>query len=85
MYTHDVCVFAGRFRPFHAGHLLIVKEALKRAQFAYVIVGSINEPINFRNPFTFAEVREMIRASLTPDEADRLYVLGVVWLLPSFR
>jgi bifunctional NMN adenylyltransferase/nudix hydrolase len=42
-----------------------------------VIVGSINEPINFRNPFTFAEVREMIRASLTPEEADRVFILGI--------
>lgn len=73
----DICVFAGRFRPFHAGHLYVIKAALEAAQYAFVIVGSINEPINFRNPFTFAEVREMIRASLTPAEADRLFILGV--------
>lgn len=77
MATYDVCVFAGRFRPFHAGHLLIVREALKNAQYAFVIVGSINEPINFRNPFTFAEVREMIRTSLSPEDADRVFILGI--------
>lgn len=74
---HDVCVFAGRFRPFHSGHLHIVEEALKNAQYAFIIVGSINEPVNFRNPFTFAEVREMIRISLSPQDADRVFILGM--------
>lgn len=73
----DICVFAGRFRPFHAGHLHVIKAALVEAQYAFVIVGSINEPINFRNPFTFGEVREMIRASLTPEEQDRIFILGI--------
>jgi bifunctional NMN adenylyltransferase/nudix hydrolase len=73
----DICVFAGRFRPFHAGHYHVVKAALDAGEYVFVIVGSINEPINFRNPFTFAEVREMIRASLTPEEADRVFILGI--------
>lgn len=73
----DICVFAGRFRPFHAGHYHVVKAALDAGQYVFVIVGSINEPINFRNPFTFAEVREMIRASLAPEEADRVFILGI--------
>jgi bifunctional NMN adenylyltransferase/nudix hydrolase len=73
----DICVFAGRFRPFHAGHHFVVKAALDAGQYVFVIVGSINEPINFRNPFTFGEVREMIRASLSPEEADRVFILGI--------
>jgi bifunctional NMN adenylyltransferase/nudix hydrolase len=73
----DITVFAGRFRPFHAGHLLVVKQALDASQYLFVIVGSRGEPINFRNPFTFEEVREMIRASLTPMEQDRVFILGM--------
>ena len=61
----DICVFAGRFRPFHGGHLHVIKAALSKAQYLAVLVGSCDEPINFRNPFTFEEVREMIRMSLT--------------------
>lgn len=71
----DICVFAGRFRPFHAGHLHVITEALTKAQYAFVIVGSAGEPVNFRNPFTFEEVREMIRASLAPVDADRVFIL----------
>lgn len=74
---HDICVFAGRMRPFHAGHMTVVREALQKAQYLFIIVGSVGEPINFRNPFTFEEVREMIRASLTPIEQDRVFILGV--------
>lgn len=73
----DICVFAGRLRPFHSGHLRVVKQALEEAQYLFVIVGSVGEPINFRNPFTFEEVREMVRASLTPMEQDRVFILGV--------
>lgn len=74
---HDICVFAGRMRPFHAGHYSVIKQALDASQYVFVVVGSIGEPINFRNPFTFEEVREMIRASLTPLEQDRVFILGV--------
>lgn len=73
----DITVFAGRFRPFHAGHLTVVKQALQSSQYLFMIVGSRGEPINFRNPFTFEEVREMIRASLSPIEQDRVFILGM--------
>jgi bifunctional NMN adenylyltransferase/nudix hydrolase len=73
----DICVFAGRFRPFHEGHHHVVKQALDTAQYVFIFVGSVNEPINYRNPFTFAEVREMIRSSLHPRDADRVFIFGV--------
>lgn len=75
---YDICVFAGRMRPFHAGHMTVVKQALQKAQYLFIVVGSMGEPINFRNPFTFEEVREMIRSSLTPTEQDRVFILGMV-------
>lgn len=73
----DICVFAGRFRPFHEGHHHVVKTALEAAQYLFIFVGSINEPINYRNSFTFEQVREMIRASLHPRDADRVFIFGV--------
>jgi bifunctional NMN adenylyltransferase/nudix hydrolase len=73
----DICVFAGRFRPFHSGHLHVIREALLHAQYAFVVIGSIDQPINFRNPFTYEQVREMIRASLTPAENDRVFMIGL--------
>jgi bifunctional NMN adenylyltransferase/nudix hydrolase len=73
----DVCVFAGRFRPFHEGHHHVIKTALEAAQYLFIFVGSINEPVNYRNPFTFEQVREMIRVSLHPRDADRVFIFGV--------
>lgn len=74
---HDICVSAGRFRPFHAGHMRVVKAALERAQYAFMVVGSCNEPINFRNPHTFEQVCMMIRGSLTEFENDRTFIFPV--------
>lgn len=73
----DICVFAGRMRPFTEAHLYNIRQGLAAAQYVVVLVGSANQPINFRNPFTFPEVREMIRASLTPQEADRVFIFGI--------
>jgi bifunctional NMN adenylyltransferase/nudix hydrolase len=70
----DLAVFIGRFRPFHNGHLFVVREALRRAQALQILVGSVNQPRSLRNPFTFEEVRRMIFASLTPSEACRVLI-----------
>lgn len=74
---HDICVFAGRFRPFHKGHLHVVTEALNVGQYLFIIVGSCGSPVTPRNPFSFEEVREMIRGSLHPRDADRVFIFGV--------
>lgn len=73
----DICVFAGRMRPFTDAHLYNIRQGLAAAQYVVVLVGSANQPINFRNPFTFPEVREMVRSSLTPQEADRVFIFGI--------
>lgn len=70
----DIAVFAMRARPFCHQHLYNIVQALEHAQYAFVIVGSANEPINFRNPFTAAEVKQMVRGSLTPMQNDRVYI-----------
>lgn len=74
---YDICVFAGRMRPVTGPHLVNIREGLKNAQYVFVFIGSVNEPINFRNPFTYEQVAQMIRASLTPIENDRVFIFGV--------
>ncbi|UIS25264.1 bifunctional NMN adenylyltransferase/nudix hydrolase [Erythrobacter phage vB_EliS-L02] len=73
----DIAVFAMRARPFGPQHLHNINEALKVAQYVFVMIGSANEPINFRNPFTVDEVKQMVRGSLTHLENDRVYLFGV--------
>lgn len=74
---HDIAVFCGRFRPFHSGHLHIIQQALEKAKYAFVIVGSIGQAIDTNNPFTYEQVREMIRGSLSGTELERVFIFGV--------
>lgn len=77
VHDYDICLFNGRMRPVTAAHVGIIVEGLEHAQYVFVTVGSVNEPINFRNPFTYEQVREMLRASLTPMQNDRVFLFGV--------
>jgi bifunctional NMN adenylyltransferase/nudix hydrolase len=58
----DALVFIGRFSPFHNGHKAVIDEALKRAKEVIVVVGSSFAARNIRNPFTFEERRDTIKA-----------------------
>lgn len=58
----DALVFLGRFQPFHNGHKAIIDTALEKAKEVIVVVGSSFVARDVRNPFTFDERREMIKA-----------------------
>lgn len=73
----DIGVFNMRARPFGPQHLYNILEGLKQAKLVFVNVGSADEPINFRNPFTCNEVWEMVRGSLTPEQNERVYLFGM--------
>jgi len=70
----DWLVFIGRFQPFHLGHLAVVREALRQAPNVLVLVGSANRPRSIRNPFTFDERCEMIRACFDEQDNPRLHL-----------
>lgn len=69
----NLCVFIGRFEPFHIGHERVVREGLERAERMVVFVGSANEARSFRNPFNAAERIKMIKDTFGDDP--RLIVL----------
>jgi bifunctional NMN adenylyltransferase/nudix hydrolase len=77
-YHYDFAVFIGRFQPFHAGHLHIVEEGLRRADRLIVLIGSSWQPRNPRNPWTHDEREQMIRACLPPDVQDRVLCAPVM-------
>lgn len=56
----DYLVFIGRFQPFHIGHKEVLNKALQLADKVIVFVGSANQPRTIKNPFTFAERKQMI-------------------------
>ncbi|WP_028452366.1 bifunctional nicotinamide-nucleotide adenylyltransferase/Nudix hydroxylase [Chitinilyticum aquatile] len=72
----DYLVFIGRFQPFHAGHLAVVRQALAQAGKLIIICGSARQARSPRNPFNVSEREQLIRAALTPEEQARVFVVG---------
>lgn len=64
---YDALVFIGRFQPFHRGHKAVVDAALEKAKEVIIVVGSSFASRNIRNPFTFDERRQMIKAVFPQD------------------
>jgi bifunctional NMN adenylyltransferase/nudix hydrolase len=60
---YDTLVLIGRFQPFHAAHLEIVKRATALCDQLIIVVGSANQPRTYKNPFTFSERKEMIKSA----------------------
>ena len=58
---YDTLVLIGRFQPFHAAHIEIIKRATALCDQLIVIVGSSNQPRTYKNPFTFEERKAMIK------------------------
>lgn len=61
---YDTAVLIGRFEPAHNAHIRLIQEARKRAHQVIVIIGSSFLPRTYKNPFTFAERKAMLEASL---------------------
>lgn len=82
---YDIAVFIGRFQIFHNGHVAVLEEAFRRAEHVIVLVGSIDEPRSYRNPFTFREREDCIYQNLTTyvdnnsihDYVGRLHIFGI--------
>lgn len=62
MANKDVAVYIGRFNPFHRGHAYVLEQALKTYKLVIVLIGSSGQARAPKNPFTFAERKEMIEA-----------------------
>lgn len=73
----DYVVYIGRFEPAHKAHIETLRKALAKASFVIVLVGSANQPRTTRNPFTWQEREEMIRACFEPSDQKRMMFIGI--------
>ena len=69
-FTHDLMAFIGRFQPFHTGHMSVIKKGLEYAPHVAVLIGSSFAPRSHRNPFSYEERENMIRASVEQEGID---------------
>lgn len=71
-YKYDLLAYIGRFQPYHLGHEMVIKEALKLSERLVILIGSSNQPRTPKNPWSFAERKVMIEESLTQEERSRV-------------
>ncbi len=74
----QAAVLIGRFQPFHAGHLALLRQALDAAAPAgtvVIVIGSAFQARTPKNPFTWTERAEMIRLAVPEAEHARLRFL----------
>jgi len=58
---HILTIYIGRFSPFHNGHGEVLSRAQARSDAVLVLIGSINQARNPKNPWTFNERADVIR------------------------
>jgi bifunctional NMN adenylyltransferase/nudix hydrolase len=66
----DLLVFIGRFSPPHHGHFRVMQQALNRAKYLLVLLGSSNVALSMRNPFNVELREKLIYAGLDEIVAD---------------
>ncbi len=59
-----MCIFPGRFQPFHNGHLMVVQGMMKTCGNAVIVICEAKDPKSVEDPFSLDERREMISAAL---------------------
>lgn len=74
-YPYSAGVFIGRFQPFHLGHAQMLAHALESVRMCIVVLGSAHQPPTPKNPFSWEMRAEMVRRSLTPEQAARIVFL----------
>jgi nicotinamide-nucleotide adenylyltransferase len=71
-------LYAGRFQPFHLGHLGAIKDILKEVEELIIVIGSAQYSHNLNNPFTAGERLVMTRKALEEARID----FSRVWIVP---
>jgi nicotinamide-nucleotide adenylyltransferase len=70
-------IFVGRFQPFHKGHLKAIKWILKKEKEIFIIIGSSQESLTEKNPFSFSERKEMITQVLKAKKIKNFKIFGI--------
>lgn len=68
-------LFLGRFQPFHTGHLEVVAEITKKADYLVIAIGSAQYSHSLENPFTAGERYTMIFRTLKAQGIKNHYIV----------
>ena len=80
----DICVFIGRFQPLHAGHMWVILQALKLAEYLVIVIGSAHAPRRpDLNPFFSSERAVMLRRWLFSVDPNLLFRVKFIEIADS--
>lgn len=72
-----VGLYAGRFQPFHKGHLVVVNTALEKCDDVIIVIGSSQISHLPDDPFTAGERYQMIHDAFTKKERENIHIIPV--------
>ncbi len=72
-----ICIFPGRFQPFHEGHLLVVQGMMKIHGNATIAICDGKSEHGGDTPFTVAQRHEMISAALLSADITEATIVDV--------
>lgn len=70
-------VFIGRMQPPHNSHISIILKSLTENTVTVVALGSANQYPTIKNPFTFYERHEMIKAAIPEELHHKLWIVPI--------
>ncbi len=68
-------LFLGRFQPFHNGHLRMIMDIAKEAEYVVIAMGSAQHSHSKTNPFTSGERYEMISRTLKANGIQNYHII----------
>lgn len=74
---YDFLTFIARIQPLHTGHCAVIDTARAKARKVIVLIGSSFQSRDLRNPWSFKEREEMLRAEY-PDSEDWLIIAPLI-------
>lgn len=76
---YNTVVFITNAQPVSQAHVQIIHQSLEISEQVIVVVGSINRPRTFENPFTYDERKSMLIKSVPKESVDtsKFIVVGV--------
>jgi bifunctional NMN adenylyltransferase/nudix hydrolase len=80
MAKKNVCVYIGRFNPFHVGHAAVLTEAVSTSDHTIVLVGSAFQAPSTKNPFSYTQRATMIDRFLKDTGTQR--IAGITSIRP---
>ena len=70
-------LFIGRFQPFHKGHLLVIKDILKKYDEIVIGIGSSQYKNTIDNPFSYNERVKMIINTLEKEGISKYQIVAI--------